>query len=139
MAIGAVLPVAAFPSTPTVCEPYEVVLPLEVTTPLRFALVVTVAALPVIFASSEDVLMAYETPPLAPTRPVKAARVGALVNTCVPAQVLLVVVPNAMLMSGVAPPEERMGYVPVTLVTPPAVEDVATQLMPLVMLFQPRT
>ena len=47
MAIGAVLPVAAFPSTPTVCEPYEVVLPLEVTTPLRFALVVTVAALPV--------------------------------------------------------------------------------------------
>ena len=68
---------------------------------MRFALVVTVAALPVIFASSEDVLMAYETPPLAPTRPVKAARVGALVNTCVPAQVLLVVVPKASEMASV--------------------------------------
>ena len=89
------MPVADVPKTPAVALPHEVVLPLEVTTPLRFALVVTVAALPVIFASSEDVLMAYETPPLAPTRPVKAARVGALVNTCVPAQVLLVVVPKA--------------------------------------------
>ena len=33
--------------SPAGCEPYEVVLPLEVTTPLRFALVVTVAAVPV--------------------------------------------------------------------------------------------
>jgi len=46
VAIGAVLPVAAFPKTPADCEPYEVVLPTEVTTPERFALVVTVAAEP---------------------------------------------------------------------------------------------
>src|SRR3989338_2557096 len=92
----------AFPSTPTVCEPYEVVLPLEVTTPLRFALVVTVAALPVMLVSSgEDVLMADETPPLPRGGRVRAGRVGALVNTCVPAQVLLGVVPKASEMASV--------------------------------------
>ena len=46
VAIGAVFPVAAFPRTPADCEPYDVVLPTEVTTPERFALVVTVPALP---------------------------------------------------------------------------------------------
>src|SRR3989344_6516072 len=40
---------------------------------------------------------------------------------------------------GVVPPEEMRGQVPVTLVTPAAAEEVAIQLMPLVVLSQPRT
>ena len=52
--MGAWWPVMASQAPPAVCEPYEVVLPLEVTTPLRFALVVTVAALPVVLIESAD-------------------------------------------------------------------------------------
>src|SRR5665213_3726057 len=42
-----------------------------------------------------------------------------LVKVCVPAQVLLVVVPKASEIVGVAPPEDWIGYVPVTEVTVP--------------------
>ena len=48
--------------------------------------------------------------------------VGAFVNTCVFAHVLEVVVPKASDIAGVVPPDEATGYVPVTEVTPDAVE-----------------
>ena len=67
-------------------------------TPLMFLAVwraVAVEALPVILVlSGDDVLIAYDAPPLAPTRPVKVASVGALVNVCVPPHVLDEVVPK---------------------------------------------
>ena len=44
--------------------------------------------------------------------------VDAFPKVCVPPQVLEVVVPNAREMSGVSPPDDTTGYVPVTLVTP---------------------
>src|SRR3990167_9573330 len=49
------MPVAEVPSTPAVALPHEVVLPTEVTTPERLALVVTVAALPVIESAAVEV------------------------------------------------------------------------------------
>ena len=42
-------------------------------------------------------------------------------------------------MFGVVPSEEMMGQLAVTEVTPPAVEEVAIQPIPFVVLFQPST
>jgi hypothetical protein len=70
-------------------------------------------------AESELVLIAYETPALAPTRPVKVARVGALVNVWVFAQVFEDVVAKAeeMVIAPVLPVVWR-GYVAASKVTP---------------------
>ena len=69
------LPVIAFPKTPAVCEPYEVVFPTEVTTPERFAFVVTVAALPVMLIAIGDEVETEATvfTPVAYRRPEAAA------------------------------------------------------------------
>src|SRR3989344_2593733 len=48
-------------------------------------------------------------PELAPTRPERVPMLTGFWKVWVPAQVLLVEVPNAMLMSGVAPPVETIG------------------------------
>ena len=56
------LPVAAVPRTPADCEPYAVVLPTEVTTPERFAFVVTVPAFPPML-SEEVAAKARPVPP----------------------------------------------------------------------------
>lgn len=54
--------------------------------------------------------------------PVRDENMGAFVKVCVPAKTFEVVVPNAVEMAGVAPPEEIIGYIPVTDVTPPVVQ-----------------
>ena len=86
---------------------------------------VTVAALPVMEASIEVVEMAYVAPLFPAMRPEKVERTGALVNVCVPPQVLDVVVPKATESVGVAPPDETIGQVPLTATTPPAEVEVA--------------
>ena len=58
-------PFAATPSTPAFCVPKTVAFPVLVTTPVRFAFVVTVAALPLMErATAEEV--ATEAKVLAP-------------------------------------------------------------------------
>ena len=86
VAIGAVFPVAAFPRTPAACDPKEVVLPTEVTTPLKLALVVTVAALPPILReevatsiSAEPFALLYRSRlPVTEERPVPPFRMAAM-------------------------------------------------------------
>lgn len=48
---------------------------------------------------------------------VKVLKLAVFVNACVPAHVLDVVVPKAIDIAGVLPPDEMIGYVPVTEVT----------------------
>lgn len=65
-----------------------------------------------------DVAAAYVTPALAANAPVNEPIVIGFVNVCVPAHVFEVVVPKAVEIAGVVPPDEIIGYVPVTEVTP---------------------
>ena len=88
------VPLAKMVLAPAVAA-YEVVLPLEVMTPERLALVVTVAALPPMLSVLVDTW--YVTPLFAPTRPFMVARTGALVNVCVRLQVFEVVVLKSIL------------------------------------------
>lgn len=62
---------------------------------LKVAALTTLPALPVMLALSEEVETWYVAPLLAATKPEKLERTGALVNVCVPAHVLEVVVPKA--------------------------------------------
>ncbi len=75
-------------STPRGALPAEQLVPLA-------ASAVAVPALPVMLAFIEVVETAYVAPLLPAIRPENVERTGALVNVCVPAQVLEVVVPKA--------------------------------------------
>ena len=79
--------------------------PLLVTAPERFALVVTVAALPVMLALSDDVETWYVRPLLPAMRPESVPSTRGLVNVWVPPQVLEVEVPKASVKTA---PEEPM-------------------------------
>ena len=129
--VGAAAP--PVPLAKTVLAPavaaYEVVFPTEVMTPERFALVVTVAALPLMFMlTGEEVETdANVLTPVAYRRP-DAAEISE--EVAMPPQVRF----------GAVPPDEMMGQVPVTLVTlPPPPVEVAIHPMPFAVLLHPRT
>ena len=126
------VPAPPVPFARTVLAPavaaYEVVLPVDVMTPVRFAFVVTVAALPLMFILiGVDVETdAKVFAPVAYKRP-EAAEI--FDEVAIPPHVRL----------GVEPPEEMIGQVPVTAVTPETAEDVAMNASPPVTFDHPRT
>ena len=103
-------------------------MPTEVMTPLRFAFVVTVAALPLMFIviGVEVETDAKVLTPVAYKRPEAAAMFD---EVAIPPQVRF----------GVEPPEEMIGQVPVTAVTPETADDVAMKARPPVTFDHPRT